>query len=76
VFPKLHPERSNSWLAGDLGCSKSSVNDAREQLEQGCQIDTLEVLIGKDGKQYPRTIEQPKQEGPPEQEGREYTRWQ
>lgn len=59
-FLKLHPERSNSWIAADLGTSKTTVGEVRTKLETTCQIDTLKILIGRDGKERPRTIEQPK----------------
>jgi ParB-like chromosome segregation protein Spo0J len=61
-FLKLYPGRSNSWIAGDLGTTHPTVSNIRKELEAGCKINTLEILIGKDGKEYPRTIEQPKQE--------------
>jgi site-specific DNA-methyltransferase (adenine-specific) len=61
-FIKLHPERSNNWIAKDTGTTRKTVETIREKLEAGCEIHTLEVLIGQDGKEYPRTIEQPKQE--------------
>lgn len=58
---KLHPERSNSWIAEDMGVSKNTVGKYREELETGCQIDRLNKFIGRDGKEYPREIKQPKQ---------------
>ena len=59
---KLRPERANQWIAQDMGCSVNSVIKYREELEAGFQIATLEKLIGKDGKEYPRNIEQPKKD--------------
>ena len=63
-FLKLHPERSNNWIAEDLGISKATVANCRETLEQRCQIDTFAQLVGKDGVERPRTIQQPKREEP------------
>jgi DNA modification methylase len=45
---RRHTERSNSWIAGD----------------SGSEIHTLMELTGRDGKTYPRTIEQPKEPEP------------
>jgi 16S rRNA G966 N2-methylase RsmD len=50
----LHTERSDNWLAEDVGISKNTIASIRERLETACQIDNLDVLVGKDGKQYPR----------------------
>ena len=59
---KLHPERSNQWIVQDLGVSVNTVIKVREELEAGFQFETLETLIGRDGKEYPRTIVQPRRE--------------
>ena len=53
--------RANAWLADDLGVDKNTVEAMRDKLEAGCEIHTLAELLGKDGKTYPRSIEQPKQ---------------
>lgn len=67
-FLKLHPKRSNSWIAEDLGCNDKTIKTIRLQLEQASDIPTLDILIGKDDKQYPRSIEQPKQQAAQEPE--------
>jgi len=59
-FLKLHPERANAWIADDLGVNHETVEAIRDKLEAGCEIRTLAELLGKDGKTYPRSIEQPK----------------
>lgn len=59
-FLKLHPERANNWIAGDLGTTDKTVIKIREELETGSEFPTLNSLTGKDGKQYPRTIDKPK----------------
>jgi len=50
---------SFGWL--HLETARSSPQ-ARGGVWKACQIDTLDTLIGKDGKEYPRNIKQPKQE--------------
>ncbi len=62
VMLKLHTERSDSWIADDMGVSKNTVAKYREELESGCQIDRLNKLIGRDGKEYPREIKQPRKD--------------
>ena len=47
-------ERSDRWLAGDVGISKNTVHGIREQLESTGQIDQLTAFTGKDGKTRPR----------------------
>lgn len=46
---KMYPERSDNWLAEDLGVSKNTIAEQREELEATCQIDKLEKTKGKDG---------------------------
>jgi len=58
----LHTERSNSWIAEECGLSDHTVEDIRVKLESGSRIARLNKLKGRDGKEYPRTIEQPKRE--------------
>jgi len=53
-FIKLHPERSNSWIASDVGARDVTIESARARLESASQIETLAELLGKDGKKYPR----------------------
>jgi len=59
---KMHTERSNNWIAEDVGISPHTVAKLRDDLETGMQIAYVDTLMGKDGKEYPRTIEQTKQE--------------
>jgi DNA modification methylase len=59
-FLKLHPERSNRWVASDLAISKNTVEGIRQILETTGQIDQLHTLVGKDGKARPRML-QPEQ---------------
>lgn len=54
---KLRTERSDRWIAEDIGISSHTVESARERLELGVQIAHLNELIGKDGKTYPREIQ-------------------
>jgi len=56
---RLHPERANKWIADDMGVSENTVKKYREELESMSQIETLDYFIRKDGKRYPRNIEQP-----------------
>ena len=58
----LHTERSDRWIAEDMGVSKNTVAKYREELEAGGQIDQVEKFIGKDGKEYPREIPHPKKD--------------
>lgn len=57
---RLHTERANNWIAEDTGISKNTVAKYREDLESKCQIDRCLFFITKDGREYPREIEQPK----------------
>lgn len=50
-----YAERSNNWIASDLGVSKNTVEEKRRELESTCQIDKLDKLQGRDGKERPRT---------------------
>jgi len=52
---RLHLERSNSWIAEDLGTTKEIVDTVRGKLESGGEIRPLDILKGKDGKEYPRS---------------------
>jgi DNA modification methylase len=55
----LHPERSDNWLAQDLGVSDHTVRSVREELESTSQIAKLDRLLGKDGKERPRSASPP-----------------
>ena len=57
---KRYPERSDNWIAQDTGVSDKTVSKYRNDLESGSEIPTLEKLIGKDGKEYPRGVSQSK----------------
>ena len=57
-----HTERSNSWIAGDCGITKETVNVVREELESGGEIRPLDKFLGRDEKWYPR--EMPKADEP------------
>ena len=63
---KRFTERSNNWIAEDVGLSDTTISKMREQLETASQIGKLEVLIGRDGKSYPRNM--PNQEPAEEQQ--------
>lgn len=61
-FLKLHSERSNNWIAEDLGASDTTIDKIRRELIERSQIKNVNTLLGKDGKEYPYVIEQPKKE--------------
>lgn len=61
---RRHTERSNSWIAGDCGIAADTVKTLREGMESMSQIETLAEFTRRDGKKYPRTIEQPKEPEP------------
>ena len=54
LWLKLHPERSNRWIAEDLAVSQNTVASRREELESTVQIEQLDRLVGRDGKWRPR----------------------
>jgi DNA modification methylase len=54
---RIHPERTDRWIAEDLRVSHNTVEDRRDSLESVGQIDQLEVLVGKDGKRYTRDLD-------------------
>ena len=60
-------ERSNGWIAEDAGLSTNTVINMRAEMISGLQIEDLDVLIGRDGKQYPVTHEQQQAEPEPEE---------
>jgi DNA modification methylase len=53
---KLHPQRSDNWIAQDLGVSDHTVRVVREELEATSQIAKLDRLVGRDGKERPRSV--------------------
>jgi len=61
-FLKLHFERTNNWISVDLGVHQDTVKRIRRKLEERLQIRIVKIFIGKDGREYPRTIERPKKE--------------
>jgi len=60
----LHTERSNSWIAEECGIDAETVKSLRENLEIDSDIRSLTRFTTKEGKSFPRTIEQPKREEP------------
>lgn len=64
-YIKLYPDRSNNWIAEDLGVSENTVRDRRQDMESTSQLEKLDTLKGKDGKERPRKQAKPK---PPEPE--------
>ena len=55
---RLHPEQSDAWIARDMGVSSNTVRLVREELEATSQIAGFDRLVGADGKERPREIEQ------------------
>lgn len=53
-FLKLHSERSDRWIADDIGIDKNTVSNIREKLEGNGEIHHLDELWTKDGRQIPR----------------------
>lgn len=47
------PNRSNRWIAKQLGVSHPTVISVREELEAGGKIYHLTEVVGEDGKTYP-----------------------
>jgi phage N-6-adenine-methyltransferase len=43
------PERADQWIAEDLGVSKATVSDVREELVTKCQIDASQPRIDRNG---------------------------
>lgn len=64
----LHPERSDRWIAEDMGVDHKSVRTYREELESVGEIPQLNNFVGKDGKEYPRERKQPQQDEQPPDE--------
>lgn len=52
-FLRRHPERSDSWVAGDVGVDDMTVASVRSDLEATSEIRKLERRIGRDGKSRP-----------------------
>ena len=53
-YIKLYAERSDNWIAEDLGVSENTVRGQRDELEATSQVEKLGKLQGKDGKERPR----------------------
>lgn len=49
-YIKLYAERSDNWLAEDLGTTDMTVKAQRDELEQAGQVPKLGTSRGKDGK--------------------------
>lgn len=65
---RRHTERSNSWIAEDCGIHKDTVDSIRKELEATAKIAVVQEFKTKDGRFYPRTIEQPKPKKPKPEE--------
>lgn len=68
-YIKLYAERSDNWIAEDLGLHNETVTAKREELEEKGQLTETVSLQGKDGKIYPRKRPKPKVEPEPETVG-------
>jgi hypothetical protein len=51
------PERSNRWVAKQLGVHHATVGSVRGELQSGGQIIHLNQRVGQDGKSYPTAKE-------------------
>lgn len=60
---KSYPNWSGRRIAAEMGVSKNTVAKYREELKSGGQIDHVDKIIGKDGKEYPHTVPHQKQKG-------------
>lgn len=59
----LYPERSASWIAEDTGVSDKTVRKYREDLENSnSEFPRCSTFTTKDGREFPREIEQPKKD--------------
>jgi hypothetical protein len=47
------PERSNRWIAKQLGVTHPTVASVRKELESGGKLFHLNEVLGEDGKRYP-----------------------
>jgi len=56
LYLKRYPERSDSWIAEDVGVSDKTVAEVRKELEKSKLIPKLKQLKTKSGKTYPRSI--------------------
>ena len=50
------PERSNRWIAKQLGVHHATVGAVRGEMQSGGQIIHLDRRVGQDGKSYPTSI--------------------
>jgi len=55
LYLKRYPERSDRWIAEDVGIDHKTAREIREELESVGEIPQLNEFVGKDGKRYPRT---------------------
>jgi ribosomal protein S27AE len=46
-YIKLYSERSDNWLAEDLGVSENTVRDRRQDMESTSQVEKLDTLKDK-----------------------------
>lgn len=55
----MYPERSDRWLAEDLGVDNETVTSKREELEEKGELAETASSLGKDGKGRPRRQPKP-----------------
>ena len=56
---EIWTERSDRWIAEDMGVNHETVRGLRETMEATGEIRQLDRLLGKDGKWRPRKIRKP-----------------
>jgi len=69
LYLKRYPERSDSWIAEDVGLSDKTVAEVRRELEEKSLIPMLDQFKTKDGRTYPRTISKTSKKEPSKKEG-------
>ena len=57
------PERSNNWIAKQLGVHHATVASARTQMESNLSIDKFHRTLGADGKYRPATMTKAERNG-------------
>lgn len=53
AFLRLHPERTNTWLAEDLSAAPNTIISIRRKLEASCKLHVFDTLLTKDNVPYP-----------------------
>jgi len=66
LYLRRYPERSDSWIAEDVGLSDKTVAEVRRELEEEGSIPELDQFKTKDGRTYPRTISKTSKKEPSE----------